>query len=230
MAPNLRISLTLLSIGFAVEGGGELYTLLAPDSARPAATVWFLGPALLTVLGILFVWVGRHEWNETHATRTRRASLLFVLSLLGGFVAAGVLALLALEPSLGTPLWAEVLFGAGIASLLFGTFVTYAYLVLHLVRPSTRAVLVVALLWALVVAAFITLSLASALPTTLSLIETRQFTVPSFLSPVDHLISFLFASYFLLLAVYIDAHLVVAGGRPARRPPPTPGPPGAGPA
>jgi hypothetical protein len=212
LPPNLRASLTVLSIGFAVEGAGELYSLATPGASHPGESIWFAVPAALSLVGILFVWFGRHEWNELHEHRARRGSQIFVVSLLGGVVTALLLGLLIAYPSIGTPPWAEVLFGASLASLLFGTFVTYAYLVSHLVTGPTKVALAVALLWALVVSAFVTLSLASDLPTVVGLIRSRQFSIPTFLSPVESLVSYLFLSYFLLLAAYVDAHVAVARG------------------
>ena len=228
MPTNLRISLTVLSIGFAIEGGGELYTFATPGAAHPGESVWFVAPAVLALIGILFVWVGRHEWNEVHARRAARGSQIFAVSLLGGVVTALLLGLLLAYPSLGTPTWAQVLFGASLASLLFGTFVTYAYLVSHLVAGPTKVVLALALVWAFVVSADVTLSLASDLPTVVALIRSRSFTIPNFLSPVDALVSYLFLSYFLLLVAYIEAHIAVARGlaTPAGRvgaPPTSPG-------
>jgi len=222
---NLRISLTVLSIGFAIEGGGELYTLATPGVAHPGANIWFVVPAVLSLIGVLFVWIGRHEWNEVHLHRAQSATRIFALSLLGGVVTALLLGLLVAYPSIGTPLWAEVLFGAGLASLLFGTFVTYAYLVFHLVTVPSKVVLAAAVVWALFISAFITLSLASDLPTILGLIRNRTLSVPSFISPVEALVSYLFVSYFLLLAAYFEAHVLVARGRvadPGGASPPSP--------
>ena len=226
MTTNLRICLTVLSIGFAIEGGGELYLPGHTGVAHPGANVWFVVPAILSLIGVLFVWVGRHEWNEVHLHRARSATQIFVLSLLGGVVAALVLGLLVAYPSLGTPLWAEVLFGAGLASLLFGTFVTYAFLVFHLVTVPSKVLLGAAVVWALFISALITLSLATDLPTLLSLLQTRTLSVPPFVAPVEGQVSLLFISYFLLLVAYVDAHLLVARGRAAAEgsaPPPAPG-------
>lgn len=225
MPTNLRISLTALSIGFAIEGGGELYTLATPGMAHPAANVWFIVPALLTLIGVLFVWIGRHEWNEVHHDRTRRATQVFALSLVGGVATALLIGLLVAYPSIGTPWWAEGVFGAGLASLLFGTFVTYAYLIFHLVAVPSRVALGAAVAWALLVSAFITVALASDLPTLLGLVRARKFSIPTFLTPVETLASYLFVSYFLLLAAYMEAHVVVARGLANSGTGPSPPPP-----
>ena len=228
MTTNLRISLTILSVGFAVEGASELYTWATPGVDHAGLRGLFLLPTALTLVGLVFVWVGRHEWSELHRQRTRQATLIFGLSLLGALVAGLEIGLLVAYPSIGTPLWAEVLFGGAVASLLLGTFVTYAYLIFHLVTLPSRAALSAAVAWAFIVSVIITFVLAGDLPTVLGLIRSRSYSVPSFLAPVDSLISYLFLSYFLLLAAYVEAHVVVARGLPpgadASAPDPSSGP------
>lgn len=212
MTRNLRISLTVLSIGFAIEGVGEVYTRFVEGATAPAASLLYLLPLALTAVGLLFVWVGRKEWNEVHLVRVRTANRVFAYSLLGGVVAALVLGLLLAVPALGTPAWAAALFGAAVGSLLFGTFVTYAYLVFHLTSNPGRTAVVVALVWALAISIIVSVSIAAALPTIISIINDRSFSVPAFVAPVDYLVSYLFVSYFFLLAAYIDAHVAVARG------------------
>ncbi len=223
MTANLRVSLAIFSAGFAIEGGVEAYTVATPGSAHPGTSLLFVIPAVCTLAGLLFVFVGRHEWNQVHRTQVRRANAVFVLSLLGGVVAGALIAVLLAYPSIGTPPWAQIVFGAAIGSLLFGTFVTYALLVFHLVGTASRAALLASIVWSFAVSAYVAAAFAGHLGTTLALISSRSFTVPSFLSPVDTLASYLFVSYFLLLAAYGEAHIVVARGvrpAPATSPPP----------
>jgi uncharacterized membrane protein YidH (DUF202 family) len=212
MTRNLRISLTILSIGFGFEGIGEVYTRFVAGSDAPGASFLYLLPLFLTAIGLLFVWVGREEWNQVHRVRVRTANRVFAYSLLGAVVAGAVLVLLLAVPSLGVPVWTELLFGAAVGSLVFGTFVTYAYLVFHLVSKPGRAVVAIALVWALIVSTFVAIAIAGALPTILSAIDARAISVPAFVTPVDFLVSYLFVSYFLLLAAYVEAHVAVARG------------------
>lgn len=212
MTRNLRIALTVLSIGFALEGIEELYSFLTSGTPVPGASLLFILPLILAVLGLVFVWVGRDEWNDVHRVRARTAGHVFTLSILGGFVAAGVVALLIAVPSIGTPPWAQGLFGAAFGSLVFGTFVVYAYLVFHLVTTWARVAVVLALVWAFVVSVAVSAVLASNLTTILVLINNRTVEIPAFVAPVDLLISYLFVSYFLLLTAYIEAHVAVARG------------------
>ena len=221
MTTNTRISLTILSAGFAIEGGAELYAFASHGSYRLGLNFLFLLPTAMTLAGLLFVWVGQHEWNELHRARVRQAHVVFGLSLVGAVIAAALVAVLLAEPSLGSPLWARGLFGAAIGSLVLGTFVTYTLLVFHLVPRPSQALLLASLGWALVVAGFVGSTMAANLPAIVDLAARRAFTVPAFLAPVDSLASYLFVSYFLLLAAYVVAHSTIlrdpdaaAGGAP----------------
>jgi uncharacterized membrane protein YidH (DUF202 family) len=209
---NTRISLTILSAGFAIEGGAELYAFASHGSYRLGLNFLFLLPTAMTLAGLLFVWVGQHEWNELHRARVRQAHLVFGLSLVGALVAGAVVAVLVAEPSLGAPPWARGVFGAGVGSVVLGTFVTYTLLVFHLVPRPSQALLLASLGWALVVAGFVGSTMATNLPAILDLVARRAFTVPAFLAPVDSLASYLFVSYFLLLAAYVVAHGAIARG------------------
>jgi hypothetical protein len=226
MSTNLRISLTILSAGFAVEGGGELYSLLTAGSFLPGTSLLFLLPVVVTLLGLAFLLIGRHEWDDLHRARLRRANVIFGLSLLAGSVVGIELALLVTDPSVGAPWWAEVIFGAAAGSFLLGTFVTYAQFVFHLVTRPSKAALIASSLWALIVSAFVAQTLAADLPSILATISAHSFSIDYLVSPVDYLVSFLFISYFLLLGAYVDAHVTVARRRAAwlarTAPPPAP--------
>jgi hypothetical protein len=212
---NLRISLTILSVGFAIEGAGEAYSLLSTGALLPGTSLVFLLSTAVTLMGLLFLFLGRHEWNELHRARAARTNQIFGLSLLGGFIAVGEVAYLTVYPATGTPWWTEAIFGAALGSLILGTFVTYSYLVFHLVRSPSKVVLVAAAVWALIVSAYIGRVLAGDLPAILAAVSSRSLTVEGLVAPVDYLASYLFVSYFLLFAAYLDAHAIVARGPPS---------------
>jgi hypothetical protein len=210
MASNLRVSLTILSVGFAIEGSGEVYSLLTAGAFLAGTSLLFLLPAAMTCVGLVCLLIGRREWDELHRARVRRSNLIFGLSLLAGFVAVAEVGLLAAYPGVGVPWWAELLFGTAAGAFLLGTFVTYAHLVFHLVTRPSRVALVVSTVWALAVSAFIGETLAGDLPSILGSIGAPSSLIGSLISPVDYLASFLFVSYFLLLGAYVDAHITVA--------------------
>jgi uncharacterized membrane protein YidH (DUF202 family) len=218
---NIRVSLTILSLGFAIEGGAELYSFASRGAYHPGVNVLFVLPTVVTLAGLLFVWVGQHEWNELHRSRVRQAHLVFGVSLLGAVVAGAIVGVLVLSPSLGAPAWARGLFGAAVGSLVLGTFVTYTLLVFHLVPRPSQALLVGSILWALIVAGLVGAAMEGNLPAIVGLAAHRNFAVPSFLGPVDSLASYLFVSYFLLLAAYVDAHRTILRGPPSALPSPS---------
>lgn len=218
---NLQIALTVLSIGFALEAGVELYSLLSPGATTPGVSVLFVLPLVIAGVGLIFVWIGRAEWNDVHRSRARTAGHLFAVSLVGVAVAVLLLALLLLRPSIGTPLWAQVVFGAAVGSLVFGTFVVYAYLVYHLASTLGHVAIILGLVWALGVSILVSIDVARNLTTVLATISNRSFAIPLFVAPVDLLVCYLFLSFLLLLAASIEAHtavyrgLVVVSARPA---------------
>lgn len=212
MARNLRIALTILSIGFALEGTEELYSLLTVGSRAHSLSLLFVFPSVFAVVGLAFVWVGQDEWNDSHRARTRKAGLLFVGSLVGGFVAVALLAVLYLVPALGTPLWAQAVFGMAVESLVFGTFLVCGYLVYHLASTTARFAVLVALAWSFAVAGGISVVLARNLSTIILLMHHPTVIIPAFIDQADLLVSYLFVSYFLLLGAYVRVHVAVARG------------------
>jgi hypothetical protein len=222
MTSNLRISLTILTVGFAVEGAGEAYSLSTRGAFLPGTSLLFLFPALITLLGLLFILIGRHEWDELHRARVRQANIIFGLSVFALLAAIVILGILAFYPGLGIPWWSELIFGVAMGGFVLGTFVTYAQLVFHLVSRPSKAALIASIAWALIISAYIGVALAADLPAILVLIGARSLSIDALVAPVDYLASFLFISYFLLLIAYVDAHLTVARGRP--KPPVAPAP------
>jgi len=210
---KLRLALTILSIGFALEGTAELYSYLTPGATVPAASGLFFLPLLLAFAGLAFIWVGRDEWVTAHPRRARTASGILAASFTAGFVCAGLLVVLLAFPSLGVPWWATWTFGVAAAGLVFGTLALYGYFLFHLVSRPVKGAVVAALVWSLVISAAIGVVFANNLGTVLALVANRSLGVPSFIEGVDGLLSYLFATFFLLLAAAIEAHIGIVRGR-----------------
>src|SRR5579871_3679893 len=155
MAPNLRASLTIFKVGFAGEAASGFTALLTGGTDLPFHGYLVLLAPVFTALGIVFLWIGQHEWSELHVSRVRHAGRIFVLSLASiGLVAAPLLYIFATATS-EPPLWLSVEFGVA-AAFVFGlTFVTYALVAAHLVGPIGEAAIVVGLAWACIVSALI---------------------------------------------------------------------------
>jgi uncharacterized membrane protein YidH (DUF202 family) len=210
---NLRMALTALSVGFALEGIAELYTLLTPGSTHVSIELLFLLPALFAIIGLVLMRAGRKEWVATQAVGGRAASAVFAASTLSGVAGVGVVALLLYDTALGIPWWAPVVFGGGLAAFVWGTTVTYACLMSGLLSRASRALVVVALAWALIVSGLAGAELASNLGSVLAIISQHAFVIPPFVAALDATLCWLFLTFFVLLAASIDAHVSVARGR-----------------
>jgi uncharacterized membrane protein YidH (DUF202 family) len=213
---RLRTALAVLSVGFAFEGGGELYTLLTPGAASPGETALFLFPTMLAVLGLILMWAGRDGWTGAQRARAATASQVFGASVLCGLVAAGVVVGLTISPSLGLPWWAPAVFGGSLGGLVLGTTVAYGYLLYDLVARPIRAVILAAVAWSLAVSAALAVVLAANLGTVLATISAGATTVPPFAASIDGLLSYLFGPFFLLLAATLQAQFSLARRAPTR--------------
>ncbi len=217
-AGRVRFALAVLAVGFALEGGAELYSLLTPGAVTPGASLLFAFPLLLAVLGLAVVGIGRSEWDTIERARARTAAEVFGASVGCGLGAVALVALLLEQPGLGTSAWAAALFGGLTATVVFGTFVTYGYLISGLTSRVGRALVVGAIGWAVGVSTLIGAVLASQLGVVLGAIASRSLVVPSFVATVDGLLAYLCVAFFLLLAAVVDAQLSL-GRRVAVRAP-----------
>jgi hypothetical protein len=214
---NLRGATTALSIGFALEGLGELYTLTHPGSTQVGIGILFVLPAMLALFGLLVMWAGRKGWAANGGARAGTASAIFGASVLGGVAAFGVVAILLDNPALGIPWWAPLAFGVGFGLFVWGTTATYACLLFGLLSRTMQALVAAGLLWALLISALAANVLATNLGTVLGLVRARSFAIPAFLASVDVTIAWLFITFFIFLAASIDAHATVARGGPPGR-------------
>jgi hypothetical protein len=211
-ARRIQFALSVLAIGFAIEGAAELYALLTPGAFTPGTGFLFAFPVVLALVGLGIVGVGRDEWSAIERARARTATSVFGASVGCGVGAAVLIALLAEQPSLGAPVWAAVLFGALATAVIFGTFVTYGYLVSGLASPVGKALVLGAVGWSVGVSVLVGVVLASNLGVVLGMIATRTVAVPGFVTTADGLVAYLCVAFFLLLAAAIDALVSVARG------------------
>lgn len=212
MPPNLRLALTVFKVGFAAESAGGFFALANPGSNLPFhGYLLALGP-VVSALGILFLWVGRHEWNETHRARVRFANAAFAVSLIALALAAGPVAYLTATGGTSPPGWLAVVFGLAIA-LTFGvTFVTYALVAAHLVGPLGRVAMGLGLAWSVLVSALIGLALAPELSPLVRTISTRSTNLDPVTHPIVLLDALLAFSYLAFFVAFTDAHWRVAKG------------------
>lgn len=220
MTVNLRLSLAIFSIGFAIEGAGASYSLLTHSSQLPGGgTLLFVSPAF-TVLGLLFLFIGRHEWSELHRRRVRHAHATFGLVVLFLAVAAAPIAYFGeVAPAGDTPAWAPALFGAAIAGFLLFTYVTYALVVFHLVGGGGKVAVGLAVVWSAVIGFEVGALLSGQFGTFVLAVRNRSLSAAGIAAPVSFELSLLFGAYFLFLAAFLDAHRRVAGSQMTGAPP-----------
>jgi hypothetical protein len=210
MTVNLRLSLTVFKIGFAAESAGGFVALLSGSSKLPFNGLLVLLNPAFTAVGILFLWVGRHEWNELHRTRVGHTNLAFAASLVATALAGAPIGVLSLYGNPAPPSWLGIEFGAAIALVFAVTFVTYALVAAHLVGRMGEIAMGLGLGWAVLLSALIGISLAPDLPPIVQSVATRNPAIGSLFQPITLLDALLAFSYLAFLVAFADAHYRVA--------------------
>lgn len=212
MPPNLRLSLTIFTIGFAIEAGVNAYDILTGSSKGRTGEILFLIGVVATLLGVLFLTIGRHEWNELHRQRVHHAHLTFYTTVLLGAAAAGPVGYYAYMTGLSIPGWLAYEVGAAVAGSLFFSFVLYAIIVYHLLGRTGQAILVLALVAAIPVVGVVGYHIAGGLPTYLTTVRSSPSKLAALIEPVVAYLSYMFLAYALFAVAYLDAHRRVARG------------------
>ncbi len=223
---NLRASLTVFTIGFIVEGVGAFLVLTPGAGLLPFHGYLILLGPVFSVLGILFLWIGRHEWNELHHRRVGFARFAFVASLVAIALAAAPVAYLASMGGAAAPGWLGFEFGVAVALIFALTFVTYVLVAAHLVGRVGEVAMGIGLVWALIISALIGLALSPQLGPIVTAVMARTPAIGQVTRPIQQLDAWMGFSYLAFLVAFVDAHHRVAAGRPSPRPqPPAPSPP-----
>lgn len=212
MTVNLRLSLTVFKIGFAAESASGFVALASNSSQLPLHGGLILLSPVFTVLGLLFLWIGRHEWNETHRTRVGHANLAFAINLLATALAAAPVGYLTLQGQSSPPSWIAIEFAAAVALVFAITFVTYALVAAHLVGRWGEIAMGIGLAWAAGISILIGLALASRLPVIVGVVVHRPLTVGPIFDPITLLDALLAFSYLAFFIAFADAHYRVARG------------------
>jgi hypothetical protein len=209
---NLRLSLTIFKIGFAVQSAGGFVALASHSSQLPLHGDLLLLSPLFSALGILFLWLGRHEWNHLHHRRVGHASLAFAASLVAIVLAVVPIAYLSTVGSTNPPGWLAVEFGAAIAVVFSATFVTYALVASHLVGLPGRVAMGLGLAWSILISALIGLALSPQLQTISRDVVSRSPAIAPIAQPITLLDALLGFGYLAFFVAFVDAHYRVATG------------------
>lgn len=212
MTVNLRLSLTVFKIGFGVQSASGFLALAGGAGDLPFHGYLLLLSPLFTAFGILFLWVGRHEWNELHRARVGHANLAFAVSILATALAAAPVAYLAVQGGPEPPQWLGLEFGVSVALVFAVTFVTYALVASHLVGVVGRVAMALGLGWAALISALIGLTLAAQLHPIVATIVARSPAFGPIEQPISALDALLAFSYLAFFVAFVDAHRRVALG------------------
>jgi hypothetical protein len=212
MTVNLRLSLTIFKVGFAAESAGGFVALVSGASSLPFGGLLVLLNPAFTAVGILFLWIGRHEWNELHRTRVGHANAAFAASLVATALAAAPIGFLSLEGASSPPSWLGIEFGAAIAAVFAVTFVTYALVAAHLVGRLGEVAMGIGLGWAVLLSSLIGIALAPDLAPIVKSVAARSPAVGGIFQPISLLDALLAFSYLAFLVAFADAHYRVAKG------------------
>ena len=212
MTVNLRLSLTVFKIGFGVESLSGFSALASGSESLPFHGYLLLLSPVSSAFGILFLWIGRHEWNELHRARVGHANLAFAVSLIATALAAAPIAYLAWIGGPEPPGWLAYEFGVAVALVFAVTFVTYALVASHLVGRVGQIAMALGLFWAAVISAAIGLALAAQLHPIVATIVARSPALDPIERPITLLDALLGFSYFAFFIAFVDAHWRVAKG------------------
>jgi hypothetical protein len=206
------LSLTVFKVGFAAESASGFFALASSSGQLPFhGDILLLGP-VFTALGILFLYLGRHEWNELHRTRVRYANLAFAASLAAIALAAAPIAFLAVVGANQSSGWLGAEFGIAVALVFAVSFVTYALVAAHLVGRSGEIAMALGLGWAVIISAAIGLALAGQLTPIVQTIAARSGSIGPIVHPITLLDALLAFSYLAFFLAFVDAHYRVARG------------------
>lgn len=212
MTVNLRLSLTVFKVGFAAESASGFIALGTNSSQLPFHGLLLLLIPASSGIGVLMLWIGRHEWNELHRTRVGHVNLAFAISLVATGLAAAPVAYLAATGAPTPPGWLAIEFGVAVG-LVFGiTFVTYALVAAHLVGRLGEIAMGVGLAWAILISAAIGLVLAPELHPIVATVVARSVAIGPITRPITLLDALLAFSYLAFFLAFTDAHYRVARG------------------
>src|SRR5512137_1127367 len=177
MRSKIQLTLATLLIGFLIVGPLESLTYINRVQQIPYASSIFIVSPIITLLGLLILYVGRFEWDAILKRRFRHAHMAFSLDILSLVLA--VLPVLAIaivffngsRTDLSVPSWLHWEFGAAIMASLLFSFATYVLVAFELTVNYGKALLLIAFCWAGAISIWIGYALSHELGT---IIRTLQ--------------------------------------------------------
>jgi hypothetical protein len=234
LTATTRLALLVLTIGFLVEGVGEVLEFTQKTFALQHGDIIYLfyaGPAS-TAIGFLCAFIGRHEWSELHRRHVLHAHRVLAIAVVMLIAVVGSVFVIALDfPTAIVPVALPWTLGIIAAVGLGSSFVSYLLIAYHLTSPRGKALLGGALAWAALFSAVTGYELATHFSVIITDLHQNPLAISEALNDLTFYATLLFISYFLLTLAYHDAYrqlqkgVLPKGHVPAVRPPPKSAPP-----
>ncbi len=212
MASRIQLTLATLLVGFLIVGPLEALTYVNRFQQIPYASSIFIVSPIITLIGLLILYIGRFEWDGILKKRFRHAHLAFCLDILS--LGLAVLPLLAIAvvflggsgTDLSVPSWLHWEFGAAIMASLLFSFATYVLVAFSLTSNHGKALLLVAFCWAGGISIWIGYALSHQLGTIITALESGSMQFGPVSGAISQIEPYFAVSYVLLAIVYVDAY------------------------
>lgn len=180
--------------------------MLSVSTPLPSAAELPFVSLAFSGLGLLFLIVGRREWNDLHLARVRYATVVFVATLAAVGAAVVPVALLVATGTTDPSSAVRSAFGGAVAAAFALGFATYAIAVTHLVGRPGEIAIGLGIGWAVVVSVEVGAVLARALGQLVAAAAVRSLGVSNALAPVREWDALLAFSYLAFFYAFTEAH------------------------
>jgi len=204
---RLRLTLAILMLGFAIDGTIELYNYVNHSYPLPfASSVFVIGP-FVTLAGLAVLWVGRSQWEGRLNQTLRLTQRVFALNILATALAVLVVFWYSTKPSTALiPSGAVWGFVVVVVAAIVLNFVIYVLVAFDSTGMFGKALLLIALGSASVVAIWLGQALGKELGTMILAIQDRTFDFSPVTASISDIESYFAVAYFLLTFGYLDAY------------------------
>jgi hypothetical protein len=203
---KLRPILAILLLGFVIAGAVELYNYINHSYPLPfASSVFVIGP-FVTLAGLLILWVGRSEWDSRLSRWFQLAERVFALNIAAIMLAVVIVFWYATMSTTAIPSLAETGFGAAIVAAVVLNFVIYVLIAFDLTGVFGKALLLISLSWASVVAIWLGQDLSREFGAIVLVFQDRTFDFGPVSASISDVESYFAVAYFLLTIAYLDAY------------------------
>jgi len=209
---RIQLTLATLLIGFLIVGPLEAFTYVNRIQQIPYASSIFIVSPMITLLGLLILYVGRFEWDEVLKRRFRHAHMAFCLDVFSlGLALLPVLAIAIVffngsSSDLSIPSWVYWEFGAAIMASLLFAFATYVLVAFELTVNYGKVLLLIAFGWAGAVSIWIGYALSQELGEIVRTLQDGSMQFEPISTSISEIEPYFALSYVLLAIVYIDAY------------------------